>query len=77
MTSTTTPVTCTCDVPVFFDVVTHREECALLLHMEALIAGTMLAPGDVKDAGDPVFVITPSGRFVCLPGVDGDTRCAM
>lgn len=34
-----------------------------------------LPPSAVLDAGDPVFEIDRDNRFVCLPGVDGDTRC--
>jgi hypothetical protein len=35
-----------------------------------------LPPSVVQDASDPVFIIAQDGRFLCLPGVDGDTRCA-
>lgn len=74
------PATCTCRLSesgcAFFDVVEHEAECDLMDELEARIAGDLMVPSDFDQPGDPVFAIAPDGRFVCHPGVDGDTRCA-
>lgn len=59
----------------FFDAVDHMPECALLVALEARIAGNVIPADLMADPDEPAWFITNAGRdsrLVYVPGQYGD-----